>query len=133
MAHILLIDDDRDVRESIAKVLGREGHNVAIAANAEKGLAALAKKQFDVLITDLIMPGTDGVQIIRQVREISTSIKIIAISGGGNFGPNAYKPAAITTTAYLQAAAEAGADWVLTKPFERADIVDSVREVMKLD
>ena len=133
MAHILLIDDDRDVRESIAKVLGREGHIVAIAANAEKGLAALAKKQFDVLITDLIMPGTDGVQIIRQVREISTSIKIIAISGGGNFGPNAYKPAAITTTAYLQAAAEAGADWVLTKPFERADIVDSVREVMKLD
>ena len=133
MAHILLIDDDRDVRESIAKVLGREKHNVVIAANAEKGLAALAKKQFDVLITDLIMPGTDGVQIIRQVREISTSIKIIAISGGGNFGPNAYKPAAITTTAYLQAAAEAGADWVLTKPFERADIVDSVREVMKLD
>ena len=133
MPRILVIDDDRDVRNSVAKVLGREGYEVLTAANAEKGLAMLAKKKFDLLIADLIMPGTDGVKAIRQVREFNSEIKIIAISGGGNFGPKAYKPEAITTTAYLQAAAEAGADWVLTKPFERADVIESVRQLVSPD
>ena len=133
MARILLIDDDRDVRDSIAKVLVREGYEVTTAASAKKGLDILAKKQIDVLIADLIMPGTDGVLAIRQVRQSNTDIKILAISGGGNFGPKAYKPEAITTTAYLQAATDAGADRVLTKPFERVDVVESVRLLMKSD
>jgi CheY-like chemotaxis protein len=129
MATILLIDDETDVRESIAKVLSREGYEVATAPNVEQGLKLLDKQHFDVLITDVIMPGIDGVQAIRLVREINPGIRIIAISGGGNFGPKSYQPQAITTTAYLQAATEAGADWVLTKPFERADIVDAVRRL----
>ena len=87
MTNILLIDDETDVRDSIAKVLGREGYDVDSASNAESGLALLGKKTFDVLITDIIMPGLDGVQVIIYVRDISPSIKVIAISGGGNFGP----------------------------------------------
>jgi len=131
MTSILLIDDESDVRESVAKVLGREGYEVESAKNAEAGLRLLAEREFDVLITDIIMPGIDGVEAIRRARGHQPGIKIIAISGGGNFGARLYKPDAITTTAYLHAAAEAGADWVITKPFERKTLIESVRRLFE--
>ena len=131
MTSILLIDDESGVRESVAKVLGREGYEVETVGNAEAGLKLLAERDFDVLITDIIMPGIDGVEAIRRAREHQPGLKIIAISGGGNFGTQSYRPDAITTTAYLHAAAEAGADSVSTKPFERATLVESVRRVFE--
>ncbi len=130
MTNILIIDDEIDVRESVAKVLDREGHTIFTADNAEAGLAMLLEHPVDILITDIIMPGMDGVAATRQVRKDHPDIKIIAISGGGNFGITEYRPDAITTTAYLQAAADAGADRILTKPFERAELVDCVRAVL---
>ncbi len=133
MTSILLIDDETDVRDAIALVLQREGYDVETAANAEAGLALLADREFDVLISDIIMPGIDGVEAIRRARDAQPGIKVIAISGGGNFGHKAYEPNAITTTAYLQAATQAGADWVITKPFERKALVDSVKRLFEND
>lgn len=130
MVNILLIDDEPDVRDSVAKVLGREGFSVVSVENARQGLEALEQQSFDVLITDIIMPGMDGVEAIRDVRKKNPDIRILAISGGGNFGKKHYQPEAITTTAYLQAATEAGANWVLTKPFERSDLVDAVNGLL---
>ena len=130
MTTILLIDDETDVRDSISRVLKREGFDVLTAENAEVGLALLKKSTVDVLVSDIIMPGMDGVQAIQHVRESNPNMKIIAISGGGNFGTKAYQPKAITTTAYLQAATEAGADWVITKPFEKSELLDSIRELV---
>jgi CheY-like chemotaxis protein len=127
MTNILLIDDETDVRDVIAKVLGREGYDVETADSAKAGLTRLSETAFKVLISDIIMPDMDGVEAIRKARDIQPDLKIIAISGGGNFGHKAYEPEAITTTAYLQAAAEAGADDVITKPFERKTLVDAVR------
>jgi hypothetical protein len=57
-------------------------------------------------------------------------VRIIAISGGGNFGVDSYKPNAITTTAYLAAAERAGAHYVLSKPFESAELVRAVEQVL---
>ncbi|MGB5719086.1 MAG: response regulator [Woeseiaceae bacterium] len=131
MKKILLIDDETHVRDSIARVLSREGYDVETAANAEAGLTMLADAKYDVLISDIIMPGIDGVEAIRRARDAQPDIKIVAISGGGNFGHKAYEPNAITTTAYLQSAAEAGADWVITKPFERRTLVESVRRLFE--
>ena len=111
---------------AIESVLRQAGHDVETANLAETALTILKERSFDVLIMDIIMPGMDGVEAIRHVRNISPDVKVIAISGGGNLGRENFKPEAIATTAYLQAAVEAGADWVLTKPFERADLVDTV-------
>jgi CheY-like chemotaxis protein len=129
MANILVIDDEPDVRDSIAKVLGREGYDVVAANDANHGLELLEQMHFDILITDVIMPGMDGVQAIRHIREIRPQIKVLAISGGGNFGDKGYQPEAITTTAYLKAALTAGADQVLTKPFDRVVLVDAVQSL----
>jgi CheY-like chemotaxis protein len=133
MTSILLIDDDPDVRDSIAEVLSLEGYDVETAENAERVRDLLDEHSYDVVITDIIMPGMSGVEAIRQARKIRPQIGIIAISGGGNFGPRAYQPEAITTTAYLQAAAEAGANAVLTKPFERAELINAVRRLVHPD
>ncbi len=56
-------------------------------------------------------------------------MRILAISGGGNIGADQFQPDAITTTAYLQAAADAGADSILTKPFQRSELLAKVSEL----
>jgi DNA-binding response OmpR family regulator len=131
MMNILLIDDEKDVRESVAQVLSRAGYRVETTDNAEMGLAMLEENDFDLLISDIIMPGIDGVQAIKAVREKNKKMKILAISGGGNFGLKDYKPLAINTAAYLQAAAAAGADSILTKPFTRAELVELVNNLLQ--
>jgi DNA-binding response OmpR family regulator len=131
MINILLIDDEKDVRESVAQVLSRAGYHVEITDNAKAGLTMLEDGDFDLLICDIIMPGIDGVQAIKSVREKNKKMKILAISGGGNFGPKDYKPQAIKTVAYLQAAADAGADAIVTKPFTRAELVEHVNNLLQ--
>ncbi len=69
------------------------------------------------------MPEQNGVNVINALRQSGTKLRIIAISGGGNFGPLGYTPLAITTNAYLAAAKKSGADEVLTKPFDRQELL----------
>ena len=133
MISILLIDDEKDVRDAVAQILSRAGYRVETTDNAEMGLAMLEENDFDLLITDIIMPGIDGVQAIKAVREKNKKMKILAISGGGNFGLKDYEPQAIKTTAYLQAAADAGADSILTKPFTRVELVELVSNLLQTE
>ena len=131
MTTILLIDDERDVRDSVCKVLTRAGFTVHAESNAMDGLRYIEKNSVDLIITDLIMAGMNGVEAIQQIRLNDKNIKIIAVSGGGDFGSAAYRPNAIMTSAYLEAAADAGADVVLTKPFERIDLIAAVEVALK--
>ena len=127
MIRILIIDDERDVRDSVAKILTRAGFEVRIADGGAAGLESYRTEGADIVITDIIMPEPHGIDVIAALRKEGGSVRIIAISGGGNFGPSGYQPGAITTDAYLAAASKAGADAVLTKPFERSELLDLVR------
>jgi CheY-like chemotaxis protein len=131
MPSVLLIDDDVDVRDAVKKVLIRSGYDVAAVSSAEDGINEASSRGFDVVITDIIMPGMNGVDAIKKIRKILPKVRILAISGGGNFGPSAFKPEAITTTAYLQAAAEAGADGILTKPFEKKELIERLDQLFE--
>ncbi|HEY2685973.1 MAG TPA: response regulator [Steroidobacteraceae bacterium] len=130
MHKILIIDDEPDVRDSIKCVLDLAGYTVAIAEGASPALDQLARVPTDLVITDIIMPKIDGVQTIRLIRKSFPSVRIIAISGGGNFGAAAYQPAAIKTNAYLASALEAGAHSVLLKPFEPEDLLEAIEQVL---
>jgi len=126
MARILVIDDDRDVCDSIARLLERDGYEVLTAYDGTIGLEVCRKQLPDVVLTDIIMPGQHGVDVIRVLRKEFPSIGIIAISGGGNAAIAGYQPGAIKTAAYMAAAETAGADLCLTKPFERAELLKGI-------
>jgi CheY-like chemotaxis protein len=130
MAKILVVDDEVEVGAAIRRVLERAGYAVTLANNATEGLEAVAQQPPDIVITDIIMPKVHGVELIKTLRERYPRIRIIAISGGGSFGPLGYKPEAISTHAYLAAAREAGAQEILTKPFDLTDLIAAVRRLL---
>ena len=132
MFRVLIIDDDVDVRDAIKRVLERAGYSVRAAADAPEALAQLGLESAHVVITDIIMPKQNGVEAIRTIVRDFPQIRIIAISGGGNFGVDTYKPNAITTTAYLAAAERAGAHLALSKPFESVDLIHAVERVLAM-
>jgi len=130
MQNVLVVDDEVDVRDAIKRVLDRAGYTVRATDNAGSALAELRRSAADVVITDIIMPKINGVELIDFIRKEFPAVRVIAISGGGNFGISAYQPNAITTTAYLAAAERAGAHLILTKPFESRDLIQAVEQVL---
>lgn len=131
MKHLLVIDDEPFVRDALKRVLEASEVRVDVAADAEAGLLQVAQQAYDLVILDIIMPGMDGVQLIRRLRTDYPAMSIIAISGGGNFELSGYRPEAISTQAYLAAASNAGADGVLAKPFETDELEALVRPMLK--
>jgi two-component system, chemotaxis family, chemotaxis protein CheY len=131
MPSVLVIDDEPDVRDSIRQVLNRVGFDVATAANGDAGIEAFYGQPPDVVIVDIIMPRKNGVEVIKKIRESYPGARIVAITGGGNFGPSGYQPGTIVTDAYLASATRSGADAVMTKPFHRAELIALVRSLVK--
>lgn len=116
MASILVIDDDIAVRRTVRTVLERGGHTVIEAGDGVEGMRLYHQHAVDVVITDLYMPGQDGIETIQLLREESPDCRILAISGGASAGADGA----------LRDAQMLGADEVLAKPFDRADLLDAV-------
>ncbi len=131
MKRILVIDDEPFVRDALKRVLEEDELQVDVAADAETALVQLNRQAYDLVILDIIMPGMDGVELLRRVRAEFPGLRVIAISGGGNFELSGYGPDAVTTRAYLAAAANVGADAVLAKPFETAELEALIRPLLK--
>jgi len=130
MQHIVVIDDEMLVREALQRVLTSTTVSVNAAADAGEGLAMLLQSPVDLVIIDVVLPGMDGVATIKEIRRHHPALPIIAISGGGDFGLNAYRPEAISTIAYLAACTAAGAQGVLAKPFETAELRSLIAQVL---
>ena len=126
MTRILVIDDEQYIRTALREVLEREGFEVSAASNSKQGLAMLEDQGADLVITDVIMPGMDGVATLEQIKAAHPDIPVIVISGGGNIAPKDYEPGAISTSAYLASASKAGASCTLTKPFNRKELINAV-------
>lgn len=131
MPTVLVIDDEPEVRDSIQQVLGRAGFTVTTADNGQTGIQRFLSHPADVVVVDIIMPRSNGIEVIRKIRSQYPGARIIAISGGGNFGPFGYKPGTVVTESYLASATESGADAVMTKPFHRTELIALVRSLVK--
>jgi DNA-binding response OmpR family regulator len=94
MAKILVFDDEPSILLMLKKMLEKEGHEVDLALNGREGLELFEKNKPDLLITDIIMPQKEGLEIILELRKKYPELKIIAISGGGRIGPEGYLPSA---------------------------------------
>jgi two-component system, cell cycle response regulator CpdR len=100
---ILLVDDEPEFRKVMTTILARSGHKVLAAADGYEGVRILTEHWVDLLITDVRMPGVDGLQLARQAKVMRPNIRIIYISGfeiagvpdaGPAYGPVLAKPIA---------------------------------------
>jgi CheY-like chemotaxis protein len=119
MLRILLVDDDDAFRKMMYRTLTEMGYEVLEARNGKEAVQVHELCPADAVLTDLIMPGTDGMETIRELRRIHGPVKIIAMSGGGWVG----------TRDYLKAARLLGADETLTKPFAKEDVAAALERL----
>jgi two-component system nitrogen regulation response regulator NtrX len=84
MANILVIDDEKSIRNTLEEILEYEGHTVELAINGQEGLEAFDKGSFDVVLCDIKMPEMDGIEVLDKLMEKSRDIAVIMISGHGN-------------------------------------------------
>ena len=80
-ARVLVVDDEASIRDLLSKTLGLAEYEVDTAADASTALGRVRSAEYDLLITDLKMPGMDGVTLIRQVKRIRAELPVIIITG----------------------------------------------------
>ena len=120
MARILVVDDDAAVQMTVRLLLERAGHSVVTADDGRKGLALCQAGGFDLLFLDIFMPGMDGFETMRMVRQQQPQLPIIVISG------RPISPEAESGPDYLTMATKLGAVSSLQKPFRPADLLAAV-------
>jgi len=118
-ASILLVDDDASLRRVVEYQLTEAGHEVKCAAQAEEGLEALRGRSFDLIVTDLLMPGIDGIQLLERARVLRPEALVIVITAHGDVG-------------IAVRAMQLGALDFLEKPFSRERLLLAVRKALEL-
>lgn len=122
MACILVIDDNPEFRDILRTHLEANGHRTIVADNGERGIAMLnGDSGIDMVLTDILMPQRDGVEVLREVKRRWPTLPVIAISGGGWIGANEL----------LGMAERLGADQVLQKPVRRDDLIKAVDRALQ--
>ena len=120
MPRILLIDDEESVLKMLETFFNREGFDVEVASDGDIGLAINRKSPVDIIVTDILMPYKEGFETIREIRQESPDIKIIAITGGGRNNADTY----------LDFAKAFGADRTFAKPLDLSVLREAVEELL---
>ncbi|MGE9297360.1 MAG: response regulator [Puniceicoccales bacterium] len=120
MARILIIDDQPEVRAMLSLMLKRAGHETLEAKDGRRGLSVVASYKLDLVVTDILMPEKEGIETIIELRKTFPTLKIIAISGGGD-GRN---------FDYLPMAERLGAHATLKKPFSNQDLLSAIDKLL---
>lgn len=121
MTKILVVEDDSSFRKVLVRMLTRAGYEIDQAGDGNQALEVCAEFKPDLVLTDIIMPDKEGLETIQELLEISPDLKIIAMSGGGKFGPDSYLPLA----------EKLGAKASLQKPFMRDELLSTIESVLK--
>ena len=116
-ARILVIDDDESIRSLFKGILEEEGHIVVTADTSAKGMAYVVQRNFDLIFLDLKMPGTDGAELLREMRGIRSKLPIIVITG-------------YPDSEMMERAMKQGPLGVMNKPFDDSDIIAAVNSFL---
>jgi len=114
---ILVIDDQEAVRQDIADMLSDAGHEVILADGGHAGLMELRQTHFDVVISEVLMPETDGIEVVKAARDKCDDLWIVSTSAGGRY---------LSASAALSIARAFGVDRVLYKPFRKEDLLEAI-------
>jgi DNA-binding response OmpR family regulator len=120
MLRVLVIDDDKAVRDTVRHILENAGYAVRLAADGEDGVREFQDFRPALVVTDIIMPRKEGIETIHDLRRLDAAVPIIAMSGGS----------AVSGLDVLSLAGKLGATRVLSKPFTRKAFLEAVREAL---
>jgi putative two-component system response regulator len=117
MSHILVIDDEDVIRGLVMEILESAGHEVTGAESAERALALLDGDEFDLVVSDVVMPGLSGLELLELVRARRASLPVVLVTGAGTYDT-------------LSQALTRGAAGLVTKPFAHADLQAAVADAV---
>ena len=120
MANIIVIDDDATIQMVFAQFLASMGHEVRQAENGKEGMSMIEEARPDLVITDIMMPEMDGLEILMELRKTHDSVPVIAVSGGMRALP----------VNFLQQAKLFGARYVFEKPVPLDVLRNAVTELL---
>jgi len=115
---ILVVDDDRAVREALERALGLEGYDVELAADGAEALVAVERREPDAIVLDVLMPGVDGLEVCRLIRKAQSRVPILMLTVRDDLGDRVE-------------GLDAGADDYLGKPFELEELLARVRALLR--
>lgn len=121
MAKILIVDDVEDTRDGLQVVLEKLGHEIDSANDGEDAELFTNSFDYDLIVTDIMMPNKNGFDLIKSIRKNKPDSKILAISGGGQF----VKSDLMSTLAAIDS------DKALQKPFTKREFVSAVSELLE--
>lgn len=116
--NILVVDDEQDMRESLRDLLVREGYQIDLAANGMDAVDKILTKSYDVVLTDIVMPEMDGVELLKEIRKRGLECSVIMISG-------------YSTVEGAVDAIKLGAEDYFTKPFNNSEVLNVIEKVYK--
>jgi DNA-binding response OmpR family regulator len=118
-ARIVVVDDDPAIRDSLTILLEARGYDVRSADSGDRGVSLAREFQPDIVMTDIIMPGVEGIETIMTLKRQQPQIRIIAMSGGRDRGGRNY----------LELARKMGADRSLEKPFDESALLEAIQSL----
>jgi CheY-like chemotaxis protein len=117
---VLIIDDEVDIANLLKRLFEKNGMEAHTAHNGDEGLRIAKEQEFDLVVTDIIMPEKEGVEVIFELQRECPSCKIIAVSGGGFLNPDEY----------LSTAKEIGVAATFSKPFDTKKLIETALELV---
>lgn len=120
MAHILVIDDEISIQNLFTQFLGSNGYNISAASDGREGMCLIKKKKPDLVITDVMMPEMDGLEVVREIRKMHPDLPIVAISGGMHG----------VQINFLSLAKKFGACRIFEKPVSLPTLLAAVQELL---
>ena len=116
--HILVVEDERKIADAIASGLSTEQYDVTVAHSGEDGLASIAQRTPDVIVLDILLPGRDGLDVLRTIRRMGTRIPVLLLTSKDSIEDRV-------------AGLDAGADDYLVKPFAFAELSARIRALTR--
>ncbi len=120
MAHILIVDDEPQIRTMLRKLFESEGYKVTDASDGKEGIRLFRENPADLIITDLIMPEKEGIETITELKKEYPDVKIIAVSGGGKGNLDGY----------LHLAKKLGAMQTFKKPVRNEEMLKAIKNLI---
>ncbi len=114
----MIVDDEKEVADILGKLMEADGHNATVTYDGHKALESYRKDKFDIVFTDISMPGMDGIDLTKKLLELDKNANVVVITG--QLG-----------TVEVELALNAGAKKFMRKPFTKKDMDQTIQEILK--